>query len=293
MSLSDVKVPGDPAWQLPLMLPDEAAGGADELLQRLRDGLDQGAPWVGVETDGIRLVKDHAFALGLRRLDARVQLRIAGCSERVHLAVHGRDLRRLQRRALDTCAALGLSVGLVMAVEAGLNDAELGDLALLGLEHPAVDAAMFRAGRTSPSGFTAFPIPRPAAGQPGVVHHQTLSPARPPLVVEDLVHRLLLQLPGMLRPDHFTGTNGCRVAYLVPDGEELVAIDPAYAEARTPAHHAQWLPASTPPRAGASVPFRPAATATRLAASLVTPPPIRPFAIVIQEWTSLSFVPAT
>jgi hypothetical protein len=189
------------ATRPPLLLRDDDDGlGGAALLQRLRDGLAEGAPWVGVETDGTRLARDRAFALAARRLGARVHLRVAGCSERAHRSIHGRDLRRIQRRALDACADLGLAVALLTAVRPGVNDGELGDIALLGLEHPAVRAAAFR---------------------------PCLNLVCQPVSADDLVHGLSAQLPGMLRPAHFTAFSGCRVACLLSDGEDVVPVMPS------------------------------------------------------------------
>jgi hypothetical protein len=181
----------------PMLLLDEAGARGGALLHRLRVRLTAGAPWVGLETDGTRLARDHAFALAIGHLGARVHLRVAGCSERAHLAIHGRDLRRTQRRALDACADAGVAVTFLTGVQPGLNDTELGDVALFGLEHPAVRGAAF---------------------------HPCLNPMYPPLSAEDLVSRLTTQLPGMLRPGHFTRVSGGSIACLIPDGEEILPI---------------------------------------------------------------------
>jgi hypothetical protein len=198
------------ATRAPLLLCDEDGPGGAALLQRLREGLAEGAAWVGVETDGTRLARDHGFAIAVRRLGARVHLRVAGCSERAHLAVHGRDLRRTQRRALDACADLGLAVAFLTAVRPGVNDGELGDIALLGLEHPAVHAAAFR---------------------------PCWNPVYRPVGAADLVLSLAAQLPGMVGPGHFTASGGRHVACLLSDGDDVVPLRPSGAGA----HQLDWL----------------------------------------------------
>jgi uncharacterized radical SAM superfamily Fe-S cluster-containing enzyme len=105
---------------------------------------------VNLNTNGIRLATDRAFvsALGERNRVAgravNVYLQFDGFAERTHREIRGRDLRELKRRALDNCAAAGLTVTLVAAVERGLNDHELGDIIEYGLAHPAVRSVSFQ-----------------------------------------------------------------------------------------------------------------------------------------------------
>nr|WP_199039899.1 hypothetical protein [Glycomyces salinus] len=58
--------------------------------------------------------------------------------------MQGRDLRETKQKALDNCAEAGLTVTLVAAVEAGLNEHELGDIVERGLAHPAVRSVSFQ-----------------------------------------------------------------------------------------------------------------------------------------------------
>jgi uncharacterized radical SAM superfamily Fe-S cluster-containing enzyme len=50
----------------------------------------------------------------------------------------------LAQRALDTCAAAGLTVTLVAAIERGVNEHEAGDIIEFGLAHPAVRSVSFQ-----------------------------------------------------------------------------------------------------------------------------------------------------
>jgi 7,8-dihydro-6-hydroxymethylpterin dimethyltransferase len=104
---------------------------------------------VNVNTNGIRLASDGRFvaALAERNRPGRpvnVYLQFDGFDERTHLEIRGRDLREVKRRALDNCAAAGLTVTVVAAVERGLNDHELGDIIEYGLAHPAVRSVSFQ-----------------------------------------------------------------------------------------------------------------------------------------------------
>jgi hypothetical protein len=104
---------------------------------------------VNLNTNGIRLASDRSFAaaLGERNRPGRavnIYLQFDGLEERTHREIRGRDLREIKRKALDNCAAAGLTVTLVAAVERGLNDHELGAIIEYGLAHPAVRSVSFQ-----------------------------------------------------------------------------------------------------------------------------------------------------
>lgn len=130
------------------------SGGEPTIHKHILDFIDlaQARPIraVNLNTNGIRLASDRRFvaALGERnRVPGRVvniYLQFDGFDERAQLAIRGRDLRDLKRRALDRCAEAGLTVTLVAAVERGLNDHELGDIIEYGLCHPAVQSVSFQ-----------------------------------------------------------------------------------------------------------------------------------------------------
>lgn len=97
---------------------------------------------VTLNTNGIRLASDLRFvaALGERNRPGRsvnIYLQFDGFEERTHREIRGRDLRTIKQRALDNCAAAGLTVTLVAAIERGLNDHELGAIVEYGLGCPA------------------------------------------------------------------------------------------------------------------------------------------------------------
>ncbi len=104
---------------------------------------------VTLNTNGIRLASDVGFvaALGRRNRPGRsvnIYLQFDGFEERTHLEIRGRDLRDIKARALDNCAAAGLTVTLVAAIERGLNEHELGAIVEYGLAHPAVRSVAFQ-----------------------------------------------------------------------------------------------------------------------------------------------------
>ncbi|MFD0775215.1 radical SAM protein [Streptomonospora algeriensis] len=105
---------------------------------------------VNLNTNGIRLATDRRFAAALGERNGRngtsvnVYLQFDGFDEATHTAIRGKDLRERKRRALDACAEAGLTVTLVAAIEAGLNDHEVGDIVRFGIDHPAVRSVSFQ-----------------------------------------------------------------------------------------------------------------------------------------------------
>ena len=104
---------------------------------------------VTVNTNGVRLATDKGFAaaLGARNRPGRavtIYLQFDGLTESTHRQVRGRDLRQIKQRALDACAAAGLTVTLVAAIERDVNEHEIGDIIEFGLAHPAVRSVAFQ-----------------------------------------------------------------------------------------------------------------------------------------------------
>jgi uncharacterized radical SAM superfamily Fe-S cluster-containing enzyme len=115
-----------------------------EILEFVAMARERGIRIVMVNTNGIRLARDPAFAHDLARLGGHVYLQFDGLEQATHLALRGRDLRDVKVRALEHCAGEGLGVTLVAAVERGINDHELGAIVRTGVEHPAVSSVVFQ-----------------------------------------------------------------------------------------------------------------------------------------------------
>jgi uncharacterized radical SAM superfamily Fe-S cluster-containing enzyme len=170
---------------------------------------DKGVQNVVLNTNGLRLAHDRRFLADLARLGVRIYLQFDGLSPATHLAIRGRDLRRAKQAALDRCAEAGLVVILVAAVEAGVNDTELGDIVRFGLAHPAVRAVVF---------------------QP--VTHSGRHPRFDPLTRitnADVIHRLVEQCQPWFQVSDFFPVPCCfpacrSVTYLLADDEDVVPI---------------------------------------------------------------------
>src|ERR671918_319598 len=170
---------------------------------------DKGIRNVVLNTNGIRLAHDRKFGPALAELGVRIYLQFDGLKESTHLALRGRDLRAAKARALERCSEAGLAVLLVAAVEAGVNDHELGAIVRHGIEHPAVRGGVFQ--------------PVTHAGR-----HVTFDP-RQRLTNPDVIHGLVDQCPDWFRTSDFFPVPCCfptcrSITYLLADGEDVLPI---------------------------------------------------------------------
>ena len=180
-----------------------------EILEFLGMAADKGVGTVVLNTNGIRLAHDPSFAGRLADLGVKIYLQFDGLDQATHLALRGRDLRTAKAQALERCAAAGLPVMLVAAVEAGVNDHELGALVRHGIEHPAVRGVVFQ--------------PVTHAGR-----HATFDP-RTRLTNADVIHGLAAQCPDWFRVSDFFPVPCCAptcrsITYVLADGEDVLPI---------------------------------------------------------------------
>ncbi|MGH9028077.1 MAG: radical SAM protein [Acidimicrobiales bacterium] len=180
-----------------------------QILEFCALALDKGVKTVVLNTNGIRLAHDRRFAPALAEIGVRIYLQFDGLEEATHLALRGRDLRRAKGEALDHCADAGLAVMLVAAVEAGVNDQELGSIVRHGIAHPAVRGVAF---------------------QP--VTHAGRTPSFDPrtrLTNADIIHGLVAQCPGWFEVSDFFPVPCCfptcrSITYLLADEEDVLPI---------------------------------------------------------------------
>ncbi|MBN0043004.1 radical SAM protein [Streptomyces actuosus] len=165
---------------------------------------------VTLNTNGIRLAGDRNFAAELGRRNrvpgrsVNVYLQFDGFDERTHREIRGRDLRAVKQKALDNCAAAGLTVTLVAAVERGLNEHELGAIIEYGIDHPAVRSVVFQPVTHSGRHIAFDPLDR--------------------LTNPDVIRLINEQRPAWFRPGDFFPVPCCfptcrSVTYLLVDGE--------------------------------------------------------------------------
>ena len=164
---------------------------------------------VTLNTNGIRLATDPAFVDRLADLRVSVYLQFDGLRERTHREIRGRDLRDHKRRALDNCAAAGVSVTLAAAVERGRNEDEVGDIVRLGVGHPAVRAIAFQPVTHSGRHLEFDPLTR--------------------LTNSDVIHLVAEQVPEWFRASDFFPVPCCfptcrSISYCLVDGDEVLPI---------------------------------------------------------------------
>jgi uncharacterized radical SAM superfamily Fe-S cluster-containing enzyme len=170
---------------------------------------DKGVRTVVLNTNGLRLAHDPTFAPALAALDVKIYLQFDGLEAATHLALRGRDLSAVKARALERCADAGLAVMLVAAVQAGVNEHELGAVVRHGIAHPAVRGVVFQ--------------PVTHAGR-----HTPFDP-RTRLTNADVIHGLVAQCPDWFQPGDFFPVPCCfptcrSITYLLADEHDVVPI---------------------------------------------------------------------
>jgi uncharacterized radical SAM superfamily Fe-S cluster-containing enzyme len=164
---------------------------------------------VVLNTNGIRLAHDRPFVDELAALGVKVYLQFDGLEERTHLTLRGRDLRQSKAEALGRCAEAGVAVLLVAAVEAGVNEHELGAIVRHGINHPAVRGVVFQ--------------PVTHAGR-----HAQFDPLCR-LTNVDIIRGLVAQCPEWFQVSDFFPVPCCSptcrsITYLLADGDDVVPI---------------------------------------------------------------------
>jgi uncharacterized radical SAM superfamily Fe-S cluster-containing enzyme len=115
-----------------------------QILEMLAAAKRREIPLVMLNTNGIRLARDHSFAPALAELGIHVYLQFDGFEESTQFAIRGKPLTEEKLRALERCAEAGVSVSLAAAVERGVNEHEVGAIIRFGIEHQAVTGVFFQ-----------------------------------------------------------------------------------------------------------------------------------------------------
>lgn len=99
-----------------------------------------------VNTNGIRIAQDAAFAERLATYMPKFELYLQFDSLRREplMQLRGADLRNIRAKALDRLNQLGVSTTLVVTVERGVNDDQLGAIVEFALQQPCVRGVTFQ-----------------------------------------------------------------------------------------------------------------------------------------------------
>lgn len=123
-----------------------------QIVPMLRAAKERGIAHVMLNTNGKRIAQDDAFLDELAELRPSIYFQFDGFDPETLRTLRGEpDLLDQKLRALDRLAEAGCDVILVPAIEAGVNEHEVGRIVRFALEHPAVRGInfqpAFRAGR--------------------------------------------------------------------------------------------------------------------------------------------------
>ncbi len=99
-----------------------------------------------VNTNGIRIAEDEAFARRLAEYRPAFEIYLQFDSLRAAAlkVLRGADLRRIREQALERLNRLDISTTLVVTVEKGVNDDELGEIVEFALTQPCVRGVTFQ-----------------------------------------------------------------------------------------------------------------------------------------------------
>lgn len=99
-----------------------------------------------VNTNGIRIANDPGFAERLASYmpDFEVYLQFDSFEEDVHLSMRGKDLREIREKAIEKLNNLNLSTTLVVTLQKGLNDHEIGKIIDFALQQRCVRGVTFQ-----------------------------------------------------------------------------------------------------------------------------------------------------
>lgn len=181
----------------------------DDLPEIVALGKAEGFSFIQVNTNGLRLARDPAFAERLAEAGlSSVFLQFDSCRNEVHHRLRGAALLEAKLAAAERCAALGLGVVLVPTLVPGLNDDEVGDLLRLGMSlAPGVRGVHFQ----PVSWFGRHEAWPGASGD------------RPRLTLPELMRLIEAQTGGLMRADDFSPPGcehalcSCHAAYLLDD----------------------------------------------------------------------------
>jgi uncharacterized radical SAM superfamily Fe-S cluster-containing enzyme len=114
-----------------------------DLPEIIRLGRAVGLEYLEVNTNGVELSRDPAYALALKAAGASgVYLQFDGLTDDVYRRTRGLDLAETKNRAIEHCRRAGLQVVLAMTIIDGVNETQIGDVLRFALAHRDVVAGI-------------------------------------------------------------------------------------------------------------------------------------------------------
>ena len=189
------------------------SGGEPTIHPRILDMVQaakgRGIRHVMINTNGVRIANDDHFLEGLAKLRPSIYFQFDGLEDETYRAIRGEALLETKLRALDRLAEVDLDVGLVMAVERGVNEHEVGAVLKFGLSHPAVRGVAFQ------------PVTH-------VGRHIPFDPMKR-ITIPDVIHGIVDQTEGLFALKDFVPVPccfpTCQVnSYALTDGKEVIPL---------------------------------------------------------------------
>jgi len=146
-----------------------------------------------INTNGIRIAQDEDFAERLATYMPQFEIYLQFDSQRREplMTLRGADLRHIREKALERLNRLNISTTLVVTIERGVNDDELGAIVDFALQQPCVRGVTFQpvqqAGRT--------------VGYHSAEHRLTLTEIRRRILAQTSVFRPEDLIPVPCHPD--------------------------------------------------------------------------------------------
>lgn len=181
-----------------------------QILDFIQLAKDKGIKHVMLNTNGLRIAHDEAFAHELGKLKPSIYLQFDGFKESTNLAIRGRkDLLAEKLKALERCEKEDLLVVLVPAIERGINEDEIGEIVKFGIKHPAVFGINFQSAFRAQRHIPADPLTR--------------------MTIPDVLKNLETQTDGLLKLSDFVPVPCCMpvcnfVTYALLMGDEVIPI---------------------------------------------------------------------
>ena len=128
----------------------QISGGEPTLHPHFFEILDYAKTWpikhIMVNTNGIEIAKDFEFAKRLQSYapDFEIYLQFDSFKEEALLSLRGGDLRKIREKAIENLNKLNLSTTLVVTLQKGLNDDEIGKIIDYALEQKCVRGVTFQ-----------------------------------------------------------------------------------------------------------------------------------------------------
>lgn len=99
-----------------------------------------------VNTNGIEIAKDFEFAQRLKSYapDFEIYLQFDSFKEEALLSLRGANLKKVREKAIEHLNKLNLSTTLVVTLQKGINDDEIGSIIDYALEQPCVRGVTFQ-----------------------------------------------------------------------------------------------------------------------------------------------------